>query len=413
MNEMIVATQAEYDEAAARIARHQNRPYFDIEAGRGTGIVEEVNYLMYNYLYRNGNRDKTIGDLSRFYFTPEQALKITDYFREHLPGDMFDIERGLNRLAVRPDSDEQTETGEIPKIIIRNNTENISVNTDVEVSGYSYIEAFGNARITARNNAYVIARENTWVDACDKTRVDAFDRSGVKAFHNANVFASGESTVLARHKTSVVSKDKATVYAYHEAYVHSTDNVSITAHNRTTVDANGKSTVQAYDRSLIKARDTSRVFAHDAAEIYAMDRSRITANNYSCVVARNKAVITALGNALILTRDNVRTAVRENACHISGNDNNARNLQENLYLVMKNPRFAGDPVLAARMLMRGVPYENKIAINRKYFAMGCNSGEETKRILARWMKTYDRDISYRAMPSPGAAGIPREPAQGR
>jgi hypothetical protein len=394
MNDIVVATQAEYDNAAARIARYQNRPQFDIEAGRGMEIVEEVNYLMYNYLYNNENLDKTIADLSYFYFTPEEAHKIADYFRKHLPGDMFDIERGLNKLAVKPRDAGETETEEIPKIVIRNNTEKVAVKTDVEVSGYSYIEAFGEAHIIARNKAYVIARENVSVDAYDKTKVDAFDNSCVKAYHNALVLASDESMVWAWHKACVDANDKSKAVAFHTAYVKSMDDAQVVAHNKTTLDAHGKSIVQVYDQSRVNAWDASTVSAHDVTEIHALDSSRIAAYNYSSVLARDKACITARDNSLILNRGEAVAVIHDNAHCINGYDNNVQNLQKNLYLVMKHPRFANDPLLAARFLMQGAPYENKTAINRKYLAMGCNSEEETKRRLTRWLKTYDKDISY-------------------
>jgi hypothetical protein len=238
--------------------------------------------------------------------------------------------------------------------------------------------------------------------------VDAFDKSSIKAYHNALVLASGESMVWAWHRARVDANDKVKAVAYHAAYVNSMDDAQVIARNRTTLDAHGKSTVQVYDQSRVNAWDASTVSAYDAAEIHALDSSRIAAYNYASVLARDKARISARDNSLILTRGEAAAVIHDKARCISECDNNAENLQKNLYLVMKHPRFARDPVFAARFLMQGVADENKTAINRKYLAMGCNSEEETKRRLARWMKTYDRDISHRVMPSQDAADIPQK-----
>jgi hypothetical protein len=389
MDDIIVTTQAQYDIASGLTALYRNKPLFDIEADRGTGTAGEVKHLMFNSLYRNKNPDKNIDNLTFSHFPPEQARKIAGYHKEYF-GDMF----GTGHGSDKPAGAGQTGTVGLPRIIIRNNTEKISVNTDVEVSGYSYIEAFGNAHITARNNAYVIARDNVSVTACNKTRVNAFDKSCVEAYHNTVVLASGEAEVWAPHKSRVEAKDNTRVYARHNASVKSFDSTHTVSRDNALLVAQGGSTARVYDQSRVIARDHSTVFSHDVTEIHALNSSRINAYNYSRVVVKDEARVTANDDSLILTRDNTRAVIHNNARHISGRDNNADNLQENLMLVMKNPRFAGDPVSAARFLAPGVPPENKTAINRKYLAMGCNNGEETKRILTRWIKKRREDVSY-------------------
>jgi hypothetical protein len=90
---------------------------FDIDCGKGNDIVEEVNYLMHNFVYGNENPEITKKGLLAFYFSPEQADQIMRYFKNRNPGDMYDIERGLNNLRIKlPGQDEN----ENPKIVIKN-----------------------------------------------------------------------------------------------------------------------------------------------------------------------------------------------------------------------------------------------------------------------------------------------------
>jgi predicted alpha/beta hydrolase family esterase len=394
MKDYVVSTQDEYDRAIGHITLLQKRPFYDIERNKGMEIVEEVDSLVHHYVYHVRDKSVVYDGLSRFHFDQSQTDKIIRYFQEHLPGDIFDIERGLNRLRVIPPGYDSSQDDDKPNVIIKDSQEKIVVRSDVEVCGKSCVEAFDHAFITAKNNAYIIAHDLASVTAYHKSRVDAYDHARVRSFNNALVTASGESQVEAYHKSCVMAGEDAQVSAYHDAYVKSTDEARVAAFDKAVVDAWGNSMVAAFNTSHIISRDTSRVTAHDQSLINAADRSIIKARNQSCVFARKNAFVAGSDDSLIFTRDNARSETSGNSASIDGKDNNAANLRENVLTVMRHHRSAKDPILAMRLLVQAVPEENRAAINKKLLGMGCTDVTKSKIILNRLVKTREEDISY-------------------
>jgi hypothetical protein len=394
MKDYIVATQDEYDRAIKNIALLKKRPFYDIECNKGIEIVEEVDSLMYAYLYNDKDKDKVYDGLSFFNFDQTQADKIIRHFQQHPPRDMFDIERDLNRLHVIPHDYDEDQSVEKPKIIIKDSREKIMVRAHVEVYGKSFVEAFDHAFIIVKNDASIIAHDMVSAEAYHKSRIDAYDHSRIRAFNNALVTASGESQIEAHHKCCVIAGETAQVSAHHDAYIKSMDKATVTAYDKAVVDAWGNSTVNAYHKSHIIVRDTSVVSAHDLSFIHASGRSTIEACNHSCVVARKNALVTGSDDSLILTRDNARSITTGNSNSINEKDTIAENLRNNILTVMRHPRFDSDPIMSMWVLMQIVPEEKRAAINRKLLAMGCTDAARTKNILGRWIKTHEEDISY-------------------
>jgi hypothetical protein len=394
MTEYIVSTQDEYDRALENIASLQKRPFYDIECNKGMEIVEEVDSLVHHYVYHVRDKSVVYDGLSRFHFDQSQADKIIRYFQEHLPGDLFDIERGLNRLNIIPPGYDTGQSFEVPKIIIKDAPEKIVVRADAEVCGKSYVEAFDHASIAAKNNAYIIAHDSVSVAAYHNTRVDAFDQSQVRAFNDALVMASGESRVEAYHRSIVRATEKAEVLAYHGAYIYSKDEVRVSAYDKAIVDTCGNSTVDAFNKSQVIALGTSFVVAHDQSLIHASDKSKIEARNQSCVLSRKNALVIGADSSLILSRDNAQSMTGGNSSSIDGKCNNAENLRENILTVMRHPRFSSDPILAIGILMQAIPDKNREGIRKKLLSMGCTDAAKTKNILNRWIKRCEEDISY-------------------
>jgi hypothetical protein len=394
MKDHIISTQDEYDRAIGHIILLRKRPFYDIECNKGMEIVEEVDSLVHRYLYHDRDKRAVYEGLSHFDFDPPQADEIMRYFQERPPGDLFDIERGLNRLRVMPRGYDAGQSGDEPGVIIKDARGKILVCSDAEVWGNSCVEAFDRASITAKNGAYIIAHDEVSVEAYHKTRVDSYDHSRVRSFNNALVTASGDSRVEAYHKSCVKAGENTKVSAYHDAYINSMQDAVITAYDRSVVDAWGNSKVAAFNESHIIARDASVISAHDRSFIHASDMSKIAARNQSCVLARKNASVAGSDDSLILTRDNARSETGGGSSSIDGKDNNAANLRKNILSVMRHSRFAGDPIIAMRILMMALPEKNRAAINKKLLAMGCTDAARTKNILGRWVKTRKEDISY-------------------
>jgi hypothetical protein len=130
MEPIIVSNQAEYSEACKAYRNILDNSRFDIDAGKGLNIVKEADRLITDYLYKNVSKDDTEKELSRLYFNKYQAKDITGFFVDHRPGDLYDIEQGLNFLHLQ-------NSGGLNRYIslihIKNSTERISVQGDVEV----------------------------------------------------------------------------------------------------------------------------------------------------------------------------------------------------------------------------------------------------------------------------------------
>jgi hypothetical protein len=394
MKEYIISTQDEYDRAVKHGAKLTGRSFYDIEFDKGTEIVGEINSLMCHYLYDDRDKDRVYAGLSFIDFDRSQADRIIRYFQEHLPGDMFDIERGLNRLCVIPHGYDTDQYVGNPKLVIKDARGKIVVRSDVEIRGNSFVEAFDHAFIVAKNNAHIITHDAASADAYHTSRIDAYDHSRIRSFDNALVTASGESRVQACHKSCVKAGGKAAVSACHDAYVNAMQDSNITAYDKAIVDAWGASKVAAFNESLIIARDTSVISAYGRSFIHALDRSKTEARDQSCVSARENAMVAGSGDSLILTRDNARSETCGNSSSIDGKDNTAENLRKNILTVMRHPRFANDPLLAMRILILAGPEENRTAINKKLLSMGCNDAAKTKTVLSRWVKIPGENISY-------------------
>jgi hypothetical protein len=394
MKDYVVSTQNEYDRAMEQIALARKRPFYDIEYGRGTEIVEEVDYLVHHYVYRAGDKKLIYDGLSHLDFDKPQADKIMEYFQEHLPRDLFDIERGLNRLRVMPQGYDTGESPEVPKLIIKDSREKIAVRSGVEVCGNSFVEAFDRVSITARNKAHIIAHDSVSVEAYHKARVDAYDHSRIRAFNNARVTASGESQVEAYHKSFVMATEKSKVTAYHDVYIKGTNDSGITVFDKAVVDVWDNCLVSAFNKSHIFAWGSSAVSACDRSLVHAADKSKIEARNQSCVIARENASVSGSDDSFILTCDNAGTRTRDNSHFIDKEHNNAANLRSNLLTILRHSRFAGDPILAMNILMQAIPQENREGIREKLLSMGCTDADKTKTFLKRWVKTPDKDVSY-------------------
>jgi hypothetical protein len=349
---------------------------------------------MHHYLHDNGDTKMVYDGLSRLDFDQPQMDAIMRYFKEHLPRDLFDIERGLNRLRSIPSGYDGGEPDEAVKLIIKDSREKIAVRSDAEAHGNSCVEAFEKAVITAKHNAYVIAHDGVSVDAYHKTRVDAYDRSQIRAYNNAQVMASGKSRVKAYHGSFVLTTEKSEVSAYHGAYIRSMDEAKVAAYDKSIVYTRGNSAVNAFNNSHIIALDMSRVTAHDQSFIHASDKSKIEARNQSCVLARENAVIAGSDDSLILACGNARSTTSSKSFSVDEKQNTVENLRNNMLAVMRRPRFAKDPILAMQMLMQALPEKNRTAINKKLLSLGCTDAARTKNILSSWVKNPGEDISY-------------------
>jgi hypothetical protein len=234
MEPIVVSTQNQYDEAQKRYQKILDTNYCDIDEGKGLGIVEEVDYLIYHFLCNGMSKDDTEKNLPRFYFNESQAQDITGYFLTHQPGDLYEIERGLNILNLHPDGELNRH---ISPIQIKNNGEKIKVYYPVEVFGNSEIEAFGHVRVIAHDTANITAHDRAVVEAFDNARVTALEQSHITARNTCSAVLYNRSTATAYNHASVFVNDHAKAAVFGHANAHVYDYARADAYNHALIEA--------------------------------------------------------------------------------------------------------------------------------------------------------------------------------
>jgi hypothetical protein len=184
-HDIIIQTQSAYDRFHTLHSTTRHTPYFDIEADKGMNIVEAVDAVVYGYVYRNRVHAAAKDDLTIRYFTEEQAQSIPGYFSTRRPRDLFDIEKGLNHLRIRPRGSEGPSCYEIPAVIITDAREPITVSTNAYVYGNTQVESVQNAHITACDNSRIIARGASCVLAQHHAHVSGYDHALILTRDNA------------------------------------------------------------------------------------------------------------------------------------------------------------------------------------------------------------------------------------
>jgi hypothetical protein len=380
MENIIITNQKEYDDYIKEVIKPP--PYFDIEMQKGNDIVEEVNAVLYGYLYHDRGKGDAENDLSRFYFTQEQATSIVNYFSLSHPSDLFDIERGLNELRIYPvDSD----YFEGKKVVIKDASETINVHTPVEVIGDSIVNVFKGPYIIARDYAIINAKENAFIEAHNYSQVDGFINSRIMALDNTHIHAHEATRVNAYNDSYVISTENSHVRCYDQVSVDAHDNSKILAFNNSKVNGNENAVISAFDKTEIKARDNSQITAHNTAKITARNSSKVNAQDHSLVYAEDNSVISSYGNSCVLTKDSTHVAIQENGALIIGHENNADNLRKNIFKVMKHPLAANNPMEAVKIIIQGAPDSYRQGISRRLITLGCTNERNTNEVITAWI----------------------------
>jgi hypothetical protein len=351
--------------------------------------VEEVDYLIHNFLYDGASKKDTENDLSRFYFNKSQAEEITGYFLTHLPGDLYHIERGLNMLNIRADGKMNNCS---PLIYIKDGIENISVLCPVGVFGKSQVKAYGHAIVTAH----------------DASRITAYDRTMIRAFDNAQVTAHNQAHIIAKNKSSV------TLYGNSTAAVHNYAHITAMEDSKTAVFDQADATVldtaraDAYDHTLIFAKNDAKINAFNDATVNAYDGSRITARNTAYIVAGGSASIDAQNYAVIVAGDKVKVTANHHSLVFLKHDavceakdkaeviNNFQNkpafLENNVLRLLDHPFIDQNPIIAVNLLLTSANPSDRDAFSQKLREMGCIDPESTNKVLQSLAKKLDRPL---------------------
>jgi hypothetical protein len=387
MKPLVAATQDQYDEAQKRYQAALDTSYFDIDAGKGLEIVEEVDYLIYHFLCNGVSKEDTEKSLSRFYFDESQAEEITGYFLTHQPGDLYEIERGLNILNLSPDKEMNKH---ISPIQIRDAVEKIKVYYPVEVFGNSEVEAFGHARVIAHNTANITAYDRAIVEALDAAQVTAFDQSHVTARNASKATLFNRSTATAYNHAFISAGDHAKAAAFDEANVRVSHYGIADAYNHALVTAGNMAKITAFHNATVNAHDYTRVTAKDVSYTFAKGSAVINAEDNAVVVAGDTVKVNAKHHTLVFTRDDAVCEYSDKAQVINREQNKPLFLKRNVLRILDHPYIDREPVIAVNLLLSSANPDDKEAFSRKLKEMGCIDPSSTNRVLDALAKEFDR-----------------------
>jgi hypothetical protein len=257
MEPIVVSNQAEYIEACKAYRDILDNGNFDIDAGKGVNIVKKVDSLITDYLFKDISKNEAEKSLSRLCFNEYQAKEITGFFVTHRPGDLYEIEQGLNILGLQ-------NSGKLNRYIslihIKNGAERITVKNPVEVFGksevaayrYAHVAAHGKASITAFNQAVVYALDSSNVLAADQSHVVTKDMPHIVAWDSAIVNANDQAVVIARDKAIVTANNNALVFLQNDAVCKRYDNAKVIARSQNKPDLLENNVFHILDHPFIK-----------------------------------------------------------------------------------------------------------------------------------------------------------------
>jgi hypothetical protein len=378
MKPIIVSTQAQYNEAEKLYWKTLDKSHFDIDRGKGMEIVEETDYLIHNFLYGDASKENTENDLSRFYFNKSQAEEITGYFLTHLPGDLYNIERGLNLLNMRAD---EGSNNRFPLIHIKNGIEKISVLCPVEVFGESEIEAFGRAIVTARDKSRITAHDRVIVKALDNAQVAAHNQSHIIAKNCSSITLYGNSTAAVHNNAHITAMEDSKIAVFDQANATVLDTARADVYDHTLIFAKNDSKINAFNNATVNAYDDSRIAARNTAYIVAGGSASIDALNYAVIVAGDKAKVTANHHSLVFLKHDATCETKDKAYVITKSQNQPAFLENNVFRLLDHPFIDQNPAIAVNLLLSSSNPGDREAFSRKLKEMGCIDPESTNRVL--------------------------------
>jgi hypothetical protein len=271
MKPIIVSNQTEYREACKTYRDILNNSHFDVDAGKGLNIIKKVDSIITDYLFKDIAKDGAEKSLSRICFSDVQAKQILGFFADHRPGNLYEIEQGLNFLRLQ-NSKELNKHSSI--IHIKNGAEKFNVRNDVEVFGKSDVAAFRYAQVVAHEKANIIA----------------FDHAVVFALDNSNVLASNQSHVVTRDMPYIVAWDSAIVNANDQAVIVARDKSRITASHNTLVFLQGDAVCKWSDNARVITQSENKPDFLIRNALHILDHPYINGNP---VIAVNLLICSA------------------------------------------------------------------------------------------------------------------------
>jgi hypothetical protein len=390
MKSIVVKSQAEYDEAQKLYQDALNESYFDIDRGRGMEIVEEVDYLIYNYLYKDESKENTEKNLAHFYFTSSQAEEITNYFITHRPSDLYEIERGLNTLNLYNDQEINTNAS---LIHIKDSIEPIRVRFPVEVFGNSVVEAWGHSKVIAHDNSFITARDYAIVEAHDSVQIEAFEHSHITARNDCYAILFDTATAAGYDAVAIEARDSSKAAVYNQACAEIRDGASVDAYNHAHVQGKDSSRITAYDDVIVNACDNSCVTAKGLSYIFAHGSATVNALDHSVVVAGNTVNVSAAHHALVFTRDNAVCNIKDKAQLITGAQNKPLFLKSNVLHLLDHPYINKEPVIAVNLLLAAANQKDKGDFSSKLKELGCIDPESTDRVLSAFVNDLNQKLT--------------------
>jgi hypothetical protein len=389
MEPIVVSNQVEYNEALELCQDALKKNIFDIDVGVGMEIVEEVDYLVHNYLYDDATKEETEKSLSDHYFSHDQTNEIIGYFSAYRPSDLYDIERGLNALNLSADGDMNNHAA---LIHIKNCHGIIRVYHPVEVFGQSEIEAFSRSKIVAHDDALITAHDRSIVEALNSVQVTAYDHSHITARNNSSVVLYNQSTATAYNHTSITARDRSKITLFDAVNAEAFDFSVAEAHDESIVSGKEMAKIRAFNKATVYAYNQAQVTAKDLSYTVAGNRATIIAEDNAVVIAGDKTTVAAKHRSLVFVKDQAECDTADKALVVNSAQNKPLFLKSNILHILDHPFIDRDPSLAFNLLISASNQDDKTDFDYKLKAMGCVDPQSTERVLISLVREFEQKL---------------------
>jgi hypothetical protein len=252
------------------------------------------------------------------------------------------------------------------EIVIQNNSDFITVSTDVTVGKN------GRCKTGEKSTITVTARENGLVAAEGNTSVICHD--------NSNVIAKGNCKVTL-HDSSFGNIYNCTVHAYDEANVSASGSSKVHTYQKATARGTDVAALSGKGESTLIGQKNCTITAKDNCIVYASENCKVQAADNCLVVANSYAKIKAQDNCLVMANGNPDVTISDKCEHLNLDNVTDKNIMGALKQMAQTKAVAERPYVAIQILKDNIPPTRKEAVDRRLNIMGLKDQTAAKNYL--------------------------------
>ena len=269
------------------------------------------------------------------------------------------------------------------ELVIQNNTDFITVRTDVTVGKNGKCKTDDNSTVT------VTAKENGVVDAEGKTTVIGYNNANVIAKGNCKVTLHDSSfgnvyehCQITLKNTSKVSADgNCTVHAHDEASVSASGSSKVYTYQKATAAGTGDTFISGKDESTLIGLKNCSIMAKDNCIVYASENCTVQAADNCLVVANSYAKITSQDNCLVMSNGKPEVSMFDKCEHLNLDEVTDKNIMGALKQMAQSKAVIERPYVAIQILKDNIQPARKESVSKRLNTMGLKDQTATKNYL--------------------------------